>query len=238
MYRATSLNGSYSKIATVKSTEYVDLTISEGNTYYYRVKAYDSKEKLLTTSQDEAADKPCAVPVKIYISPSSQTDNKYCYGNTTEAKECRKIGLATVEALQRCGFAAMTNVTQDMYSRMPESNAWGANLHVPIHSNAFNESAMGTQVYHDGVSGSVSRKAARAIYNELAPLSPGTSGESIKKHAGLYEFNKSNNPTAYIEIAFHDTKTEAKWIINNTQKIAEAICKGICNTYGVTYIAP
>jgi len=238
VYRATSLDGSYSKIATVKSSEYVDLGIKEGNTYYYRVKAYDSKGKLLTTSQDEAADKPCAVPVKIYISPSSQTDNRYCYGNTTEAKECRKIGLATVEALQRCGFSAMTNVTQDMYSRMPESNAWGANLHVPIHSNAFNSSAMGTQIYHDGVSGSVSSKAARAIFKELAPLSPGTSGESMRKHSDYYEFNKSNAPTAYIEVAFHDTKTEAKWIINNTQNIAEAICRGICNTYGITYIAP
>ena len=240
VYRADSLNGSYTKIATVKGTEHVDLPPTEGITHYYRVKAYDEDNELLSTSQKEAADKKCEVPLKIYVSPSSQPENKYAYGSTNEAKECRKVALALVEALERCGFSAMTNVndSDDMYVRVPESNAWGANLHVPIHSNAYNKSCMGTQVYHDGVSGSNSRKAARNIYNKLAPLTPGTSGETIKKHSGLYEFNKCNNPTAYIEIGFHDTTTEAKWIINNTNKIAEAICKGICTTYGMPYVKP
>ena len=238
VYRATEADGKFTKIATVKGSEHVDLSVAADTVYYYMVKAIGAKKVLLSTSQVEAADKPCLVPLKIYVSPSSQKENQYCYGNTNEAKECRKIAQVLVTALERCGFTAMTNVKDEMDKRVPESNAWGANLHVAIHSNAFNESAMGTQIYHDGVSGSVSMKATKAIFKELAPLSPGSSGETTRKHADYYEFNENNNPVTYIEVAFHDTKEEAKWIIKNTEKIAEAICKGICKTYGVTYIAP
>lgn len=42
--------------------------------------------------------------------------------------------------------------------------------------------------------------------------------------------------TQYIEVCFHDNPTEAAWIIGNTGAVAEAICRGLCNYYGVTYI--
>ena len=238
VYRATEAEGTFKKIATVKGSEHVDLSVLADTVCSYMVKAIGAKKALLATSQVEAADKLCQVPLKIYVSPSSQVENPYCYGDTNEARECRKIAKVLVASLERCGFTAMTNVKDEMDVRVPESNAWGANLHVAIHSNAFNESAMGTQIYHDGVSGSVSMKATKAIFKELAPLSPGSSGETTRKHADYYEFNENNNPVTYIEVGFHDTKEEAKWIIKNTEKIAEAICKGICKTYGVTYIAP
>lgn len=234
VYRSDSADGEFKKLATVKKLDYVDLKVSNGSLWYYRVEAVLAEGSCVSNVQ--AADGPSQVPVKIYISPSCQTENVYAYGKTTEAKECRKIGQLTVQALQRCGFAAITNVTDDMDERMEESNVWGADLHVPIHSNAFNKSAMGTQIYHDGVSGSVSKKASAAIFNVLAPLSPGSGGDFMRANPGLYEIRMSDAPTAYIEVAFHDTVTEAKWIINNKIKIAEAICKGICNLYGVTYI--
>ena len=236
VYRANGEDGPFTKIATVKEWEYLDMKVEAGRICYYQVKAVGENTQVLSPVQ--AADAPSQVPVRIYISPSCQTANKYAYGNTTEAIQCRAIAVLTVQALERCGFAAITNVTDDMDERMAESNAWNADLHVPIHSNAFNKSAMGTQVYHDGVSGSISRKACSAIYKVLAPLSPGSSGERTRANPGLYEIRNSQAPTAYIEVAFHDTVTEAKWIINNKPKIAEAICKGICNLYGVPYIAP
>ncbi len=39
----------------------------------------------------------------------------------------------------------------------------------------------------------------------------------------------------YVEVEFHDTADGAKWIIENTKTIGEAICKGVCNYFGVTY---
>lgn len=173
---------------------------------------------------------------KIYVSPSDQTENLYAVGNTNEAVQCRKIAVALVEALKRCGFEAMTNLTDGMEARVRESNKWGANLHIPVHTNAFNTKVKGTRLmaYDTGGAG---YRACQAIMKTLAPITPGGS-DSITARPGLYEVRCAAAPTAYIEVAFHDNKDEANWIIENTNEIAEAICEGVCDYYGYTYVAP
>ena len=42
VYRSSSASGTYSKIGTTSSERYVDKTCKIGNTYYYKVKAYNS----------------------------------------------------------------------------------------------------------------------------------------------------------------------------------------------------
>lgn len=172
---------------------------------------------------------------KIYISPSSQTENRYAYGGTNEAAQCRKIATALVAALKRCGFEALTNITTDMYGHVRESNAWEADLHVPIHTNASNGTVQGTRMFSYNTTGE-GYKACKAILAALSPITPGTS-DNITARPGLYEVKYAEAPVAYIEVAFHDNPTEARWIVEHIEDIAEAICKGICNHYGVKYIA-
>ena len=57
-------------------------------------------------------------------------------------------------------------------------------------------------------------------------------------NADLYEVRVPAAPTAYTECEFHDSAEGAKWIVENTTKIGEAIAKGICNYLGVSYKAP
>lgn len=172
---------------------------------------------------------------KIYISPSSQPSNTYASGKTNEQAQCRRIALATVEALKRCGFEAKTNVTdgKTMYDRVRESNSWSADLHVPIHTNAFNKKLMGTRMFCSSVSGE-GNKACKAILDELKPVVPGES-DGIKVD-DFYEITASNAPCAYIEAGFHDNAEQAQWIIDHVVDIGEAICRGICNYYGVKYV--
>lgn len=173
---------------------------------------------------------------KIYVSPSSQTSNKYAVGNTTEAIQCRKIAVFLVAALKRCGFDAMTNVSGDMYKRVAESNKWGADLHLPIHTNAHNKKTKGTRLFCYNKTGE-GYKACKAIMDTLAPITPGSS-DSITAQKTLYEIYKPKAATAYIEVAFHDNAEEAQWIIDSTKAIAEAICKGVCKHYAVKYVEP
>lgn len=170
---------------------------------------------------------------KIYLSPSSQTENKYAVGDTNEAAQCRKIAVKLETALLRCGFDVLAGYGGDMYSRVKESDNWGADLHVPIHTNAYNKKVQGTRIYCYDTSGEGYR-ASKAIMATLKPITPGTS-DSINAKQELYEIRKPKAPTAYIEVAFHDNEVEAKWIIENTEQIGEAICQGICKHYGATY---
>lgn len=171
---------------------------------------------------------------KIYVSPSSQINNRYAAGDTNEAVQCRKIAQALVAALQRCGLEAKTNLTGDMYERTAESNKWGADLHLPVHTNAFNSKVQGTRLMAYDTRGN-GYKACKAIMETLAPITPGSS-DNITANPSLYEVRNTNAPAAYIEVAFHDNREEALWIIANTAQIAEAICEGVCKFFQIDYV--
>lgn len=173
---------------------------------------------------------------KVYISPSDQVGNKYAYGDTNEAIQCRRIADALEVALKRCGIEVRNNKTDGMATRCEESDRWGADLHVPIHTNAYNGEVTGTRIFCYS-KGSKGYKAAHAIFDALAPVTPGTS-ENVSVNATLYETRVPAAPTAYVECEFHDVPEMAKWIIENVVTIAEAICEGICKYFGVKYIKP
>lgn len=172
---------------------------------------------------------------KIYISPSDQVKNAYAAGNTTEAIQCRKIALLLAEALGRCGFEAAANVTDGMAVRVTESNNWGADLHLCIHTNAYNGQVSGTRIFSFAQHGE-GYEAAKAIFARLAPITPGTS-ENVKAYPELYEVRNSNAPCVYVEVDFHDVDSVALWIVEHTEEIAEAICQGICDYYAVEYVS-
>ena len=173
---------------------------------------------------------------KIYLSPSDQTANKYAYGGTNEAVQCRRIADALEKALKRCGFAVKNNKTDSMQARVRESNDWGADLHVPLHTNAYNGKVSGTRIFTYDNSGK-GYKCAKKVFRFLAPVTPGAS-ENISVYDELYEVKYTAAPCVYIESEFHDVAIAAKWIIEHVEDIAEAICKGICAYFGVKYAAP
>ena len=172
---------------------------------------------------------------KVFLSPSNQYDNVYAYGNTTEGVQCGKIADACKIALERSGVDVMLMHDEDMQTKCAESNKFGADLHVPIHTNAFNGKVMGTRMfcYNSGKG----MAACKAIFARVAPLSPGTS-ENIQVNQNLYEVRVPAAPTAYIECEFHDTVEGAKWIVENTVLIGETIARGICDYFGVTFKEP
>lgn len=173
---------------------------------------------------------------KIFLSPSNQVDNTYAYGGTNEAVQCGRIADAAKAALERCGFQVKVNHMGTLKEKVAESNAWPADLHIPIHTNACNGTVSGTRMFYYA-EGNNSQKACQAIYDVLAPLTPGKS-ENTRAYPGLYEMNMTTMPSVYIEVDFHDVPDVAKWIIENVVAIGEAICRGVCNYYGVNYVMP
>ena len=171
---------------------------------------------------------------KVFISPSDQVKNTYAGGGTTEAIQCGKIGIATKAALERCGFEVMLLQYATMAEKCAASDAFGAELHMPIHSNGYNGSVTGTRIFYS-VDGGEGHKAAKAILAELGPVTPGAP-DMVQAYPALYEVRVPKAPTAYIEADFHDVQAVADWIVDHTQDIAEAICEGVCDYFGVEYI--
>lgn len=173
---------------------------------------------------------------KIYLSPSNQSGNKYATGGTNEMAQCDKIAKAASIALTRCGFSVKVGNSGDtMANRCAESNAFNADIHMPIHTNACNGKVTGgTRIFCLNSNG---KKACNAVLKHLGAISPGTS-DSVTYRTDLYEINVPKALTVYLEAEFHDTKTGSDWIRNNINAIGEAIAKGMCDYFAITYKAP
>ena len=172
---------------------------------------------------------------KIYLSPSNQNRNTYAVGGTNEMAQCDKIAAATATALKRCGFDVKVGKSGDtMQNRCSESDSFGADIHMPIHTNAYNGSYTGgTRIFCLNSNG---KSACDKVLKYLGAISPGTA-DSVRYETGLYEINVPRALTIYVECEFHDTTTGANWIINNVTKIGEAICHGLCDYFGIKYKA-
>ena len=172
---------------------------------------------------------------KVYISPSDQTENRYAWGNTNEHVQCQKIAEAEAAALRRSGVEVqVAALGSTMAQRCAQSNVFKADIHNCVHTNACNGKVMGTRMFCFAIPGK-GYDACKAVFAELAPLSPGTS-ENIQANSRLYEVRTPAAPTVYCECEFHDTVEGAKWIVEHTTEIGEAIAKGLCKYLGVKYV--
>ena len=142
---------------------------------------------------------------RVYISPSDQVENKYAWGNTNEHVQCQRIAEAEAAALRRCGVEVqLAKFGTSMAQRCAESNAFGADIHNCVHTNAFNGKVTGTRLF------------CFAVPGKGYDASPAA-------------------PTAYVEFEVHDNPETARWIIQHTDEIGEAIARGLCQYLGVAY---
>lgn len=173
---------------------------------------------------------------RVYLSSSDQRRNTYATGGTTEDVQCGKIAAACKAALERSGVEVMVGQYDTMANRVAASNKFGADLHVPIHTNAANGKATGTHIFcYDASPSSAGYKACRAVLDVLGPLTPGAP-DVVRAYSALYEVKHPAAPTVYIEVDFHDVPRVAEWIIANTTVIGETIAKGLCNALGVPFV--
>ena len=171
---------------------------------------------------------------RIYISPSTQEHNAGVGPFTTEEVEMNKIADILIPLLLNDGRFVTARNTPDMdiYQMAEDSNNFKADIHVAIHSNA--GGGVGTEVMTYGPNTN-SERLGQALYNQIAPLSPGTD-RGVKYNSKFIEVgNHVNATSAFIELAFHDNLTDATWIVTSHQSIANGLYKGICDFYGFDY---
>ena len=162
--------------------------------------------------------------MKIYLSPSDQSDNVTATGNT-EAEQCGNIARKCAEILNKRGHITLVgdnSVRKSFVKRVQESNKFGADLHICIHTNA--GGGKGTLVMCSEKS--KDNQYVKNIYDSVAKLTP-TPDKGIQVRNNLYEINATKAVCVYIEVEFHDNQHTQQWILDNLEEIAEAIADGI-----------
>ena len=179
---------------------------------------------------------PSTMPL-IFLSPSSQFENRYAAGNTTEGKQMNLLAEVIKTKLEAAGYRVYLPSSDTTYQeRAALSNEVGADIHIPLHSNAGGGS--GTIIFYNGkINGS--KELSNEIFARLGALTqtPADSNhikDDSKASTPFHEIRVPKAEMAYIEVDFHDKPDRALWIINNRDAIAQAITEGIiayCEKY-------
>ena len=169
---------------------------------------------------------------KIYISPSGQHANIGAYPKgTSEEYWTRLVGDRLNERLKATpGIETRVGADRsyDGYAdNARESNAWGAKLHIAIHTNV----GRGTMLcVYPGAKDAL--KLAQSLMQYLGPYTPNR--DVIVNRPDLYELNSTNATAVLIELDGHDAPAGVDFIIKSIDAFADQIYRGICSYLGIT----
>lgn len=189
------------------------------------------------------------------------TEDLYINGKLVRRKgeviKEHEFNKATVEylatALKRCGFDVLLVAPEDtdisLSTRVKRANNAKADAYISKHYNALGntwqtKASGAVTIIHENCS-STSKKLAQNVHSEMITLhnnhnciNYGVRVDTQLSGHSLYVLKNTKMPAILTESGFMDHKTEAVLMLDPAfQKAdAEATCKGICKTFGVTYI--
>lgn len=176
--------------------------------------------------------------MKVYLSPSLQEQNIGVGDFGTEMSRAFQVANLVVPYLQAANIPVRMSKKEWctlesgalLKKVVDDSNAWGADVHVCMHTNAAGPDADGTLILH--YPGSVKGlKLAGLIYKYLAPISPGTD-YGLATSPLFYETKYAKAVVAYVEAVFHTNPVEAKDYVFARKLYAWAIAAGILEYAG------
>lgn len=170
----------------------------------------------------------------IYLSPSTQEHN-IGYGNYgSELMRMNQITDVIAKHLDASGllyYRNNSNWTLDQV--INDSNQKKPDIHFSIHSNAGGGSGALCLIYDWN---GEREKFAKIIYEKLSAITP-MKDNGIRLAPKLAELRRTTAPACLIEVAFHDRKEDAQWIMDNIDLIGRELAKGICQYFDVKFIS-
>ncbi len=163
----------------------------------------------------------------VYLSPSVQDYHSYTSGLGTEEYHMNLIADSMVPWLRKCGISFIRNNPFDTLPEMiSRSNRNSPDFHLALHSNIApgNLSGLiqGPDIYY--LAGSRPGKKAADIFAEnLKKIYPVPALVAVIPNDSLSELKKTKAPAVLAELAYHDNEEDARWLIENREKIAYAL---------------
>ena len=154
--------------------------------------------------------------MKVYLSPSNQPRNMCALGHS-EKVHCEELVQRMIPLLIQRGIEYKVKSPSASLSGA-EAKAWGADLYLPLHTNAYNRSTRGSRFgYADGRTDSM--KACQIFRDNFKRIYPFPD----KVKTAVYNFAEARNPhcpSVYCETIFHDALADAQWFHDNMDRIA------------------
>lgn len=178
---------------------------------------------------------------RIYLSPSTQENNLYVNGGTEE-EWMNKLADAMVPYLNASGIQYTRNTPQmTAASSIRASNAGNYDLHLALHSNASAPSnyggTRGILVFYYPTSAQ-GRRAAEIVADNLKTIYPLPNRVEARSTTSIGEVRRTNAPSVFIELGYHDNPDDAAWIKNNLDAAARNIVLSLTEYFGIPFLTP
>ncbi len=178
----------------------------------------------------------------LFLSPSTQEYNIYYDGSESEEYYMNLIADYMEPYLTASGITfTRNNPAGSVGDSVRASNAGDYALHLALHSNASGTANYGRQTgsdiyyYPTSING---KRAADIIVTNLKKIYPQPEKVRSIPTTNLYELNNTRAPSVLVELAYHDNQSDAEWIKNNLQLIAENLSQSVADYFGVVLVDP
>ena len=169
--------------------------------------------------------------MKVYLSPSNQPKNMCKLGHS-EKEHCEALAHMLTPFLDAYGIEyRFRPAGLSLSQSVKDATNWGAELYVPMHTNAASGKAIGTRFgfYPGRMDSSNACNIFKKNWLKIYPYSD-------KVKTGTYTFYEAKNPrcpSVYCELVFHDNITDATWFHQNTEAIARNLSQSIADFFGL-----
>ncbi len=199
-------------------------------------------------------EKEPGVPV-VVIDPGHGGEDEGCEKDGIQEKDINlAIAGMVKDKLDGMGYQAVLAREDDTYiakeERVQNANAWGADLYVSIHQNAYeDESAEGIEVWYDGnaadgssadgnaansssadggAAGADNERLARLVHQETLK-STGAAARELREDSEFYVTRETSMPSCLIETGFLSNQGEREKLVTveYQQQVADGIARGI-----------
>ena len=178
---------------------------------------------------------------KVFLSPSDHGvgNNRCLHSGCYEDKHTKPIAEVCAKHLENSGIEVKIGTpNQTLSQRCNDSNNFGADLHVPIHTNAWSDPEMRYLMFMFYDDTAKYRKVFDTIAPELEAVYPGHGKSKFAVRKDLWEITKPYAVSIYCELGFHTNQKDCDEFIHDPEVVGAALAKGICKYLGVEYVPP
>ena len=201
-------------------------------------KAKNKNDSIVSTYEFKIGEKE---QYKVYLSPSNQYANLGVkeVGYTTEKKEMNDLSDYIQKRLESYGVKVYRNGAGGIDRWAKDSNYLGVDLHLAIHSNASEDhKAYGIETWihkDESPTYSLAQKIQSNLMDIYYNKEDKIANRGVKYAQGsLAEVNPSYVPFGIlVEVAHHDYLEDAKWIMENKEKIGNNIADSVLEYFQI-----